>query len=128
MYTLDIYEGYNDAESLASITLIFDRYWPLQIYIEYIADLLRPGYKRDCGIWNRDYYNFYAHYKEIDVPLVAFISGFGLAFWGEYNPGIKNTDVTGYIYPDWSHHDIYSGTYNDAMINEPTYRWLTDHL
>ena len=36
----NIYEGYNDAESLASVAITFDRYWPLQVYLEYIADLL----------------------------------------------------------------------------------------
>ncbi len=128
MYALDIYEERDDAESQAFIAVTYDRYWPMQIYLEYMADVFRPRYKWDCGIWNRDYFNYYANYKEIDVPLIAFISGFGLDFWGEYNPGIANQDVTGYTYPDWSHHDIYGGTYNDEMVNEPTYQWLLDHL
>ena len=100
----------------------------LQIGIETVTDFLRSGYESDGGIWNRDYYNFYVHYKEIDVPLIAFTSGFGLMMWGEFDPEIKNTDVTGYTYPEWGHLDIYTGTYNPEMVNEPTYQWLIDHL
>jgi len=124
----NLYEGYNDAESLALTSITSDRYWPMQVYVEFIADVLRPGYKSDGGIWTRDYYNFYAHYKEIDVPLIAFISRFGLETWGEFNPGIANHDVTGHTLPEWGHYDIYTGVYNPEMVNEPTYQWLLNRL
>ncbi len=124
----NLYEGYNDVEAVASTLLGMDRYWPMQIGLETVADSLRPGRESNSGIWNRDYYNFYAHYSEIDVPLIAFISGFGLMMWGEFNPEIKNQDVTGYTYPEWGHLDIYTGIYNPEMVNEPTYQWLIDRL
>ncbi len=124
--TTNLYEGYNDVESSANVFFRFDRYWPLQIYLELIADLLRPGYESDSGVWNRDYYNFYAHYDEIDVPLIAFISGFGLTMFGSFDPCIANPDVTGYTLEEWGHLDVYTGTYNDVMVNEPTYQWLID--
>ena len=126
--TTNLYEGYNDEEALAFVAITFDRYWPLQAYLEYFSDTTRIGYESDSGKWNKDYYNFYAHYKEIDVPLIAFVSDFGLGFFGEYDPGIANQDVTGYTYPDFNHLDVYTGTYNPEMINEPTYQWLIDHL
>jgi hypothetical protein len=128
MFT-NIYGGYNDLESLSYIAETFDRYWPLEVYLEYAADIARPGYTTDSGIWDRDYPNFYADYKEIDVPLIAFISGgLGLLVWGPFSPGIKNEDVTGYTLPEWGHLDMYAGTYNDVMINEPTYQWLMERI
>jgi len=124
----NIQGGYNDLKNLGLVALRSDRYWPIQIYLEHIADLMRPGYRSDGGIWNRDYFNFYAHYSEIDVPLIAFISRFGLMMWGEFDPEIKNQDVTGYTLTEFGHLDIYSGTYNDVMVIEPTYQWLLDHI
>lgn len=125
----NVYEGYNDSESLAYVVETFDRYWPLEVYIELIGDITRPGYNTDSGVWNRDYFNYYAHYDEIDVPLIAFIStGLGERLFGSFNPGIKNADATGYTLAEWGHLDVYVGTYNYTMVNEPTYKWLMDHL
>jgi len=125
----NVYEGYNDSESIAYVVQSFDRYWPLKVYLELMADITRPGYNMDGGVWNRDYFNYYAHYDEIDVPLIAFIStGLGEKLFGSFNPGIKNTDATGYTLAEWGHLDVYVGTYNYTMVNEPTYKWMMDHL
>ncbi|VUT25315.1 MAG: Alpha/beta hydrolase family protein [Candidatus Methanolliviera sp. GoM_oil] len=120
--------NYIDAVPLALTLQTYDRYWPLQVYLEYASDISRPGYESDGGIWNRDYYNYYAHYKEIDVPMITFISKLGLTAWGPSGPGIKNTDVTNSTFPDWGHLDIYMGIYNEEKVNEPVYQWLMEHL
>jgi pimeloyl-ACP methyl ester carboxylesterase len=127
MFT-NIWNGYNTVEHMGFFCSSLDRYWPIQIYLELIADLMRPGYATDSGVWNRDYFNYYAHYDEIDVPLIAFASGGVGKLFGSFNPGIKNKDVTGYTFPTWGHIEIYFSPHNKEMVNEPTYLWLLERL
>lgn len=85
-----------------------------------ISDLLTDSYKR-----LNDVEEYYKDYKDINVPLIAFISRLGLLLWGPFNPEIKSSDVTlGGTYLNLGHLDIYIGTNALENVNMPTIKWL----
>jgi hypothetical protein len=75
-------------------------------------------------------YDWNDHYKEINVPVIAFAAGLFLNRTGalRFVNGINNTDFTTVMLKDYGHTDVYYGTYSARDVSEPAYQWMLSHL
>jgi len=113
----NIYGGYGNASVMIHMMASFDRYWPTRLSLESAAI-------RDWDNCSYVTHDFDDHYCEIDVPLLGFLSEFGLNGWGPFRHGIANPDFTGIMLEGYGHLDVYAGNYAREDVNEPTYQWL----
>ena len=74
-------------------------------------------------------YDFNDHYKEINVPVLAFAAGLFSNRTGVFRfvDGINNTDFTGVMLKNYGHTDVYFGTYSARDVSEPAYQWMLSH-
>ena len=75
-------------------------------------------------------YDFDDYYKEIDVPLIAFVSSLGQNRTGifQFVNGIGSSDFTGVMLKNYGHYDIFFGTYSARDVSEPAYQWMLNHM
>ena len=74
-------------------------------------------------------YDWNDHYKEINVPILAFATGLFMNRTGTFRfvNGINNTDFTGIMLKNYGHTDVYYGTYAARDVFEPAYQWMLSH-
>ena len=145
--------GENTRLGLGYIAATFDRYWPLEVYLESVKmykleittnkepygipsssviQTMKDVPKPNADIFLKEETQPIPHYeknfKNINVPLIRFASRLGLLLWGSDDPGIASKDYTnGGEYPFLGHLDTYIGTHNDELINGPALDWLNRH-
>ena len=70
------------------------------------------------------------HYKEIGVPVLAFVSGLGQNKTGTFRfvNGINSTDFTGVMLKDYGHYDIFFGPYAARDVSQPALNWMRGQL
>jgi hypothetical protein len=74
-------------------------------------------------------YDFDDHYKEINVPMLAFRSAlFGIPTYGNFTNGLATTDFTQIALPNYGHLDVFTGTFSAKDVSEPAYQWMLGHL
>ena len=75
-------------------------------------------------------YDFDDHYKEINVPLLAFASELYQNRTGTFRfvNGINTTDFTGIYLPKYSHTDVIMGTYSVRDVSQPILDWMINRL
>ena len=74
-------------------------------------------------------YDWNDHYKEINVPILAFATELFMNRTGTFRfvNGINNTDFTGIMLKNYGHTDVYYGTYAARDVFEPAYQWMLSH-
>ena len=74
-------------------------------------------------------YDWNDHYKEINVPVLAFAGGLFSNRTGVFRfvDGINNTDFTGIMLKNYGHTDVFFGTYSARDVSEPAYQWMLSH-
>ena len=75
-------------------------------------------------------FDFNDHYKEINVPVLAFATGLFSNRTGtlRFVNGLNTNDFTSVMLKNYGHLDVYFGTYSATDVSEPTYQWITNHL
>ncbi|WP_338603257.1 alpha/beta fold hydrolase [Sulfolobus tengchongensis] len=98
---------FSKKEDMFPILASFDPYWPYLLNLE------------------RGKFGFEEKYKEIDVPVISFISErFGLqAFDKEKLP--KNAEVI--LLKGYGHLDVYTGDNAEKDVNKIVLKWLEEH-
>jgi hypothetical protein len=70
-------------------------------------------------------FDFLAHVKEINVPVLGFRSGlYGIPNLGNLTNGMATTDFTSIVLPNYGHSDVFQGTYSARDVNQPTLDWM----
>jgi pimeloyl-ACP methyl ester carboxylesterase len=114
--------GYSNTTLVAQKMSSSDRFWPTRLLIEGYAfrDWINCPYVT---------YDFDDHYKEINVPLLAFASELYQNRTGtlRFVNGINNTDFTGIYLPKYSHSDVFLGTNSARDVTDPTLQWMVNH-
>ncbi len=75
-------------------------------------------------------YDFDDHYKEINVPILAFIAGTSQNPTGTFRfvNGIGSTDFTGVMLKNYCHYDVFFGTYSARDVSQPALNWMNGQL
>ena len=73
-------------------------------------------------------FDFNDHYKEINVPVLAFATGLFSNRTGalRFVNGINNTDFTTVMLKNYGHLDVYFGAYSARDVSEPAYQWMVN--
>jgi pimeloyl-ACP methyl ester carboxylesterase len=115
----NIYGGYGTISADIEHYAYSDRYFPTRIFLEgkAMVDWVNCPYLT---------YDFDEHYKEIDVPVLAFASGLLANQTGQFRfvNGLNTTDFTGIMLPNYGTWDVTSGTYSVRDVSEPVYQWM----
>ena len=115
--------GYSNTTLVAQKLASADRFWPTRMIVEGYAfrDWINCPYVT---------YDFDDHYKEINVPLLAFASELYQNRTGTFRfvNGINTNDFTGIYLPKYSHTDVIMGTYSVRDVSQPTLDWMINHL
>ena len=70
-------------------------------------------------------FDFMAHIKEINVPVLGFRSGlYGVPNLGNLTNGMATTDFTSIVLPNYGHSDVFQGTYSARDVSQPTLDWM----
>jgi pimeloyl-ACP methyl ester carboxylesterase len=115
------YGGYNNVTLIMNAVAQNDRYMPTKLFLDYACML---DYA-ECPYLPFDYT---AHIKDINVPVIAFRSGLNLASYGNITNGIATMDFTWSVLPNYGHLDVFGGTYTARDVNEPALQWMRSQL
>jgi hypothetical protein len=71
-------------------------------------------------------YDWDDHWKEINVPLIAFESGLYSNYTGKFQlvNGIANPDFTGIMLPNYGNLDLLSGPFSARDVSQPALDWM----
>ena len=70
------------------------------------------------------------HYKDINVPVIAFESSiFGMRFGQPFKfvNGLATSDFTGVMLPNYGHMDVFMGTNSAKDVSQPALDWMLSH-
>jgi pimeloyl-ACP methyl ester carboxylesterase len=115
------YGGYNNITLIMNGVAQSDRYLPTRLFL----DLLCMLDYAECPYFPFDYT---AHIKDINVPVIAFRSGLNLAAYGEITNGMATKDLTWSVLPNYGHLDVFSGTYTARDVSQPAAEWMLGQL
>jgi hypothetical protein len=75
-------------------------------------------------------FDFNDHYKEINVPVLAFATGLFSNRTGalRFVNGLNTNDFTTVMLKNYGHLDVYFGINSATDVSEPTYQWMVNHL
>jgi hypothetical protein len=110
--------GYGNITMLEHYFSTFDRWIPARIAIESSAmvDWINCPYLT---------YDYDDHYREIDVPLIAFRGQYSTNT--SYVNGMATSDFIGNFVPKSGQYDIFFGTYSARDVSQPILNWMTSH-
>ncbi len=115
------YGGYSDITVNMQLATQADRYFPTRIGLDSAAFA-------DYAISPYHAYDYLAHVKDINVPVLAFRSALlGIPSYGNVTNKMATTDFTHVILPSYGHGDVFQGTYSARDVSEPTYQWILNH-
>jgi pimeloyl-ACP methyl ester carboxylesterase len=118
--SFNTYGGYSNVTVIMNLATTADRYYPLRIFLDYTAML-------DWTVCPYMPYDYVAHVKEINVPVIAFRSGLNLAAYGNITNGMATTDFTWTVLPNYGHSDVFQGTYSARDVSQPALDWMLSH-
>jgi len=112
--------GKMNTTTLTHVFGSMDMFWPNRLSLEYNAYM---GWI-NCPYVTKD---FDDNYKNVNLPLIGFVSqDDGLPRDGLIG-NISTTDVTRNLLLGYGHIDVYEGIYSAIDVSEPTYQWLLNH-
>ena len=114
------YGGYNNVTLIMNAVTQNDRYMPTKLFLDLVCML---DYA-ECPYLPFDYT---AHIKDINVPVIAFRSGLNLVAYGKLTNGMATTDFTSSVLPNYGHLDVFGGTYTARDVNQPATDWMLAH-
>jgi alpha-beta hydrolase superfamily lysophospholipase len=97
-------------------------YIPLRLYYEAAA----MANWVNCPYMTYDYND---HYKEINVPVIAFESSLFANRAGPFQfvNGMATSDFTGVMLPNYGHMDVFIGTNSAKDVSQPALNWMMSH-
>lgn len=122
-YLSNIDGGYGNVTRDLQLYSKADQWWPTRLEIESLA----ISDWTNCPYVTRDFDELY---NEINVPLLAYSSGFTSNQSGTYQfiNGIKNSDFTGKVLANYGSTDMLIGEYARKDVFQPVLDWMINHL
>lgn len=115
------YGGYSNITTIMNMATQADRYYPIRQFQDFSAML-------DWTVCPYVPYDYLAHVKEINIPVLAFRSGLNLAAYGNITNGMATNDFTWTVLPNYGHGDVMQGTYSARDVSQPALDWMLRHL
>ena len=119
--SFNTYGGYSNITVNMNLATQAKRYYPTRIFLDYAAML-------DWTVCPYLPYDYVAHIREINVPVLAFRSGLNLAAYGNITNGMATTDFTWTVLPNYGHSDVFQGTYSAIDVSQPAVDWMRRQL
>ncbi len=119
--SFNTYGGYGNITTYMNLATKSERYYPARIFLDYAAML-------DWEVSPYLSYDYVAHIREIDVPVIAFRSGLNLAAYGSIVNRMATTDLTWSVLPNYGHLDVFSGIYSARDVSQPALDWMRSQL
>jgi pimeloyl-ACP methyl ester carboxylesterase len=115
------YGGYGNNSVNLNVAAGVDRWMPNRPFRDSAAML-------DWSISPYISYDFVAHIKEINVPVLGFRSALlGIPTYGPLTNGMATTDFTSIVLANYGHTDVIRGTYNARDVAQPALNWMMSH-
>jgi pimeloyl-ACP methyl ester carboxylesterase len=115
------YGGYSNATIAINFAAEGDRYFPVRPFLDGLT----------MSSWQTSPflpYDYMAHMREINVPLLAFRSELlGIPSYGPVVNNMATNDFTYVMLSNYGHGDVNRGTYSARDVYEPTLQWMTNH-
>jgi len=116
------YGGYSDITINMNFLAQGERYLPTRIGLDTAAF-------NDWTISPYHSYDYLAHMKEVNVPVLAFRSALlGIPAYGNVINRMATTDFTSIILTNYSHADVFQGTYSARDVSQPALDWMRSEL
>jgi len=119
--SINTYGGYSNITLDMNMATQADRYFPVKQLLDYLCMM-------DWPVCPFVPYDYLAHIKEIDVPVLAFRSGLNLPFYGNITNGMTTKDFTWSVLPNYGHLDVFQGTYSARDVSQPALDWMRGQL